>query len=298
MVVIPVLQTIIFGYALDTQVEHIPTVVLDEDRGRDSQRLVEALANTRTFRIDAWVDDEEALRRSLTSGRAKVGVRIPPDYGARLLAREDAQVLVLIDGGDAQVASTAQRTVALLSYTKSLERSRALADALQLSAARDPAGRPVLPIELRARVLFNPGLESAYFFVPALVGVIMQLVTLFLTAFAIVREREAGTLEQIFVTPIGRLGLLLGKLFPYAVIGFLETLVVLTVMTRLFGVPFRGDLGLLLAFSALFLLCSLGLGLLVSTVARTQAQALQLAFLLMMPSILLSGFMFPRENMP
>ena len=151
---------------------------------------------------------------------------------------------------------------------------------------------------MRPRLLFNPDLESSHFFVPGLVGIILQLVTLFLTAFAIVRERELGTLEQLFVTPVGRAGLLLGKLVPYALIGFVETLLVLSVMVYLFGVPIQGSLMLLLTLSLLFLVCSLGLGLLVSTIATTQLQAMQLAFLLMLPSVLLSGFMFPRAEMP
>ena len=164
--------------------------------------------------------------------------------------------------------------------------------------ARNAVGRAALPIEMRPRLLYNPDLESSHFFVPGLVGIILQLVTLFLTSFAIVRERELGTLEQLFVTPVGRVGLLLGKLIPYAIVGFMETLIVLTVMVYLFGVPIHGSLGLLLALACLFLLCSLGLGLLVSTVAKTQLQAMQFAFLLMLPSVLLSGFVFPRAEMP
>jgi ABC transporter DrrB family efflux protein len=141
-------------------------------------------------------------------------------------------------------------------------------------------------------------LKSAHFFVPGLIGIIMQLVTLFLTSFAIVRERELGTLEQLFVTPVGRGGLLLGKLIPYALIGFIETLVVLAVMVFIFGVPIRGDLVVLLGLSLLFLFTALGLGLLISTLAKTQLQAIQFAFIIMLPSILLSGFVFPREAMP
>jgi ABC transporter DrrB family efflux protein len=160
------------------------------------------------------------------------------------------------------------------------------------------APRGGLPIELRPRMLYNPDLKSAFFFVPGLIGIIMQLVTLFLTSFAIVRERELGTLEQLFVTPVGRAGLLLGKLIPYALIGFVETLIVLAVMVFIFGVPIRGDLLLLLGLSVLFLFTALGLGLLVSTLARTQLQAIQFAFIIMMPSILLSGFVFPRQAMP
>lgn len=298
MFLIPVIQTILFGFALDTQVEHIETVVFDQDGSRESALLVERFVNTRTFRVVSEVGDDDSFRRAISSGRAKVGLRIPPDFSERLLARRQAAVQILIDGSDAQVASTAQRTTALIGFVGSLERGRAMAEALQVSVARDESGAFSLPYDLRSRILFNPDLESSVFFVPALVGIILQLVTLFLTAFAIVREREQGTLEQIFVTPVGRGGLLLGKLVPYALIGFVETLVVLSVMTWVFGVPVRGSLTLLLCLSVLFLFCALGLGLLISTLARTQAQAMQLAFLVMLPSILLSGFMFPRTNMP
>ncbi len=151
---------------------------------------------------------------------------------------------------------------------------------------------------MRPRLLYNPNLESERFFVPGLVGIILQLVTLFLTSFAIVRERELGTLEQLFVTPVGRAGLLLGKLLPYAVLASVEILAVLVVMVYIFGVPIRGRLDVLLSLSLLFLLCGLGLGLLVSTLAKTQLAAIQFAFIIMLPSVLLSGFMFPRSQMP
>ena len=298
MFLIPFIQMVIFGYALDTQVEDVPTVVLDHDRSTDSQELIESLANMRTFRLVEHAEDEDSFRRALTSGRAQVGVRIPPDFSRRLLRRERAPAQMLIDGSDSQVATTAQRGASLLNFAISMRRGQALAESIQVKVATDPAGNAALPVELRPRLLYNPDLESAHFFVPGLVGVIMQLVTLFLTAFAIVRERESGTLEQIFVTPVGRTGLILGKLLPYALIGFVETLGVLLIMEWLFGVPFRGSLALLLALSTLFITCALGLGLLISSVARTQAQAMQMAFLIMMPSILISGFVFPRENMP
>ena len=167
-----------------------------------------------------------------------------------------------------------------------------------MAPARDPTGQGVLPIETRTRLLYNPDLESSHFFVPGLVGIILQLVTLFLTSFAIVRERELGTLEQLFVAPVGRMGLLFGKLLPYAMIGFVEMLIVLTVMIYLFGVPINGSIVLLLALSMLFMVCSLGLGLLVSTLSKTQLEAVQFAFVIMLPSVLLSGFMFPRSEMP
>jgi ABC transporter DrrB family efflux protein len=298
MLVVPVLQTIIFGYAIETEIENIGTVVYNMDGRKASRELVDAFRNTRTFAIAENAFDDESFRRALSSGRAKVGVRIPPDYSEKLVRGEQVQVQVLIDGSDSQVATTALHATNLLGTAKSTQLARALAEALPRVPARDPVGKAALPIEMRPRLLFNPDLESSHFFVPGLVGIIMQLVTLFLTSFAIVRERELGTLEQLFVTPVGRMGLLLGKLVPYAAIGFVEMLLVLTVMVYVFGVPINGNLWLLLALSTLFLVCALGLGLLVSTLAKTQLQAMQFAFLLMLPSVLLSGFVFPRAAMP
>lgn len=296
--VVPILQLTIFGYAIDTTIERIALVVFDQDGRQESRRLVDAFVNSRTFRVIEQVRDDAALRHTLSSGRAKVGLRIPPDFSEHLLAGRQAAVQVLIDGSDSQVAMTALNTSNLIGLNQSIQRARQMAESRQLAAARDPAGALALPVEVRGRLLFNPDLESAHFFVPALVGIILQLVTLFLTSFAIVRERELGTLEQLFVTPVGRGGLLMGKLVPYSLIGFVEMLLVLLVMVLVFGVPIAGSLWLLLALSMLFLVTSLGLGLLVSTVAQTQLEAIQFAFLIMMPSILLSGFMFPRESMP
>ncbi len=298
MFVIPVLQTLIFGLAIDTQIENIPTVVFDQDGRQDARELIESFTNTNAFRLLGRVYDEASLEQAIRSGRAKVGIHIPPDYAERLLRREQVQVQVLIDGSDSQVASTALNTTNLLGTQLSFRRGRAFAEALGVGPARDEAGNVALPIEMRPRLLYNPDLVSPHFFVPGLVGIILQLVTLFLTAFAIVRDRELGTLEQLFVTPVGRAGLMLGKLLPYAAVGLVEVLLVLLVMVYLFGVPIHGSIPLLLALSSVFLVCSLGLGLLVSTLARTQTEALQFAFVIMLPSILLSGFIFPREEMP
>jgi ABC transporter DrrB family efflux protein len=298
MLVIPTLQTLIFGYAIDVKIEHIPVVVHNLDGRRHAQELIEAFENTRTFTVVERVYDDESFRRALTSGRAKVGLRIPPNFSDQLVRNEQVQVQVLIDGSDSQVATTALNAANLLGINRSIAISRSLADSLQVAPARNQEGDVAQPIDVRPRLLYNPDLESSHFFVPGLVGIILQLVTLFLTAFAIVRERELGTLEQLFVTPVGRLGLLLGKLVPYAIVGFVAMLIVLNVMVYVFGVPIRGSMDLLLGLSTLFLVCSLGLGLFVSTIARTQLEAMQLAFMIMLPSILLSGFMFPRSEMP
>ncbi|MDV6032947.1 MAG: ABC transporter ATP-binding protein/permease [Phycisphaera sp. RhM] len=298
MLVVPVMQTIIFGYAIDTQIENIPTVVFNMDGRQQSRELVDALVNTRRFRLIEHVQNEDAFQRAMSSGRAKVGVRIPPGYVDQLLRGEQARLQILIDGSDSQVATTAQSTAQLLGLNLSIQMAKSKGEALQIAPARDASGQGVLPIDVRTRMLYNPDLESSHFFVPGLVGIILQLVTLFLTSFAVVRERELGTLEQLFVTPVGRTGLLLGKLLPYALVGFVALLTVLAVMIYVFGVDIRGSISLLLALSMLFMVCSLGLGLLVSTLAKTQLEAVQFAFVIMLPSVLLSGFVFPRSEMP
>ncbi|HVT89827.1 MAG TPA: ABC transporter permease [Tepidisphaeraceae bacterium] len=298
MFVIPVVQTLIFGVALDTQIERIPAVVYNLDGRTASRELIEAFANTEKISILERVYDEDSFRHALTSGRARVGIRIGPDYTEHLIRGEQADVQVLIDGSDSQVATTAQNAANLLGLNRSIMLAKSKGEAAQLAPAREQTGAAALPIDVRTRLLYNPNLDSSFFFVPGLVGIILQLVTLFLTSFAIVREQEQGTLEQLFVTPVGRAGLMLGKLLPYAIVGFVETLLVLAVMVYLFGIPIHGSLALLLLLTSLFLVCSLGLGLFISTIARTQVAAMQFAFIVMLPSVLLSGFVFPRSQMP
>jgi ABC transporter DrrB family efflux protein len=298
MLIVPVMQTIIFGYAIDTQIENIPLAVYDLDGRSRGRELAETFANTRRFTIVQRCQDSESFRRALTAGRAKAGLLIPPNYSDRLARGEQVQVQILIDGSDSQVATTAMNTAKLLGLNMSLHLAREKEESLQIASARDPAGHAALAVEMRPRLLYNPNLESSHFFVPGLIGIILQLVTLFLTSFAVVRERELGTLEQLFVTPVGRSGLLLGKLVPYALVGFVEMLIVMCVMVYVFGVPIHGSLTLLLSLSMLFMVCSLGLGLLVSTVAKSQIEAVQFAFVIMLPSVLLSGFVFPRSEMP
>jgi len=298
MLVVPVMQTIIFGYALDTQIDNIPTVVFDLDGRRQARELIATFENTRRFKVVRSVQDEAAFHREMTAGRAKVGVKIPPGYSDQLLRGEQVAVQVLIDGSDSQTATTAMSTAQLLGQNLSVQIARRKAEGLQIAAARDASGKGVLPIEMRTRLLYNPDLETSHFFVPGLVGIILQLVTLFLTSFAVVRERELGTLEQLFVTPVGRTGLLLGKLLPYAMVGFVELMIVLSVMIYIFGVPIHGSVLLLLLLAMLFMVCSLSLGILVSTLANTQLEAIQFAFVIMLPSVLLSGFVFPRSEMP
>ncbi len=218
--------------------------------------LTEAFQNTRKFSLVERVYDQPALEHALRSGRAQVAVIIPPQYTENLLHGEQASIQVLIDGSDSQIATTAQSSAQLLGQNIAVRIARQKGESVQLAPARNTAGAATLPVEVRTRLLYNPDLDSSHFFVPGLVGIILQLVTLFLTSFAIVREREMGTLEQLFVTPVGRSGLLLGKLLPYAIVGIVEVLIVLTVMVYVFRVPIAGSLWLL-ALSSLFMICSL-----------------------------------------
>lgn len=281
---IPAIQTIIFGFAIDLDIQNIATVVFDMDRTAESRRLVEEFRNTGSFDILYEVHSEDAIHRHIVAGQAKVGLIIPPDFSANLIHGEQAAVQVLIDGSDSTVAMNAMQTSGMIGQIRSMRVSGV-----------SPAS---LPMEVRPRVLFNPDLDSARFYVPGLIGIILQLVTVILTAFAIVRERERGTMEQLAVTPVSRWAIILGKLLPYAAIGMGQTLFVLALMRFVFQVEIAGDLMLLLALSALFLLPALSLGILISTVSSNQAQAMQLSLLVMLPSVLLSGFAFPRETMP
>ncbi|MCG3199713.1 MAG: ABC transporter permease [Candidatus Omnitrophica bacterium] len=281
---IPVIQTIIFGYAIDMDIQHIRTIVHDMDRSAESRRLVESLANTQTFDVVEEVHGDLEVHRRIVAGTARVGVIVPPDFSAKILRGEKATVQVLVDGSDSSVATNAVQTALGVGYLQALQRAGVTPETAS--------------IEVRPRVLFNPDLESSHFYVPGLIGIILQVVTVFLTAFAIVRERERGTLEQLVVTPVSKGALILGKLVPYCVIGMVQTLFVLLLMRWVFGVPVEGDVFLLLSLSALFLLPALAMGILVSTVSSNQAQAMQMGMLIMLPSILLSGFAFPRETMP
>ena len=291
MMVMPMIQLLVFGYAINTDVRNIKTAVYNLDPGPQSRDLLHAFENTDYFRIVRYVGSDEELNRSIVTGRVKVGIKVPPDYSDRLLTGRQATVLVLIDGSDSSIATQSLQVSSQVGLTESLAR---LTPALQASQSRTSQ----LPIEVRPKMLFNPDSRSANFMVPGLIAVILQIITTLLTAFSVVRERERGTLEQLLVTPVRPFGLMLGKLVPYGLIGIVETLTVLTVMRLIFDVPINGSLLLLLALSILFLFTALAIGLLISTKAQSQMQALQLAWLIMLPSVLLSGFMFPRDSMP
>lgn len=287
MLIIPAVQLTIFGYAINLDIKNIETVVLNLDGRPASRDFVDRFTNSGYFNILDRVATEEELTGAIVRGDARVGLKIPADFTDQVTLGRQAQVLVLIDGSDSTVAMQALNVSNAIALHASI-------DLLQA----DVNGPGALRVESRPRMLFNPDMRTANFMVPGLVGVILQLVTMILTAFAIVREKEQGTLEQLMVTPVSRLGLMLGKLVPYGIVGVLEAGTVVFLMRFLFHVPIAGNLLLLAAFTVLFMFVTLGLGLLISTFANNQIQALQMAFLIILPSILLSGFVFPQETMP
>jgi len=283
--IIPILQMFLLGYAIDTNVRQINTVIYNADGRRESRELLDRLKNSDTFHLVRYVNNDGDLNDAIISGKCRVGVKIPVDYSDRLLHQTGAQVLVLIDGSDSSVAGQAINVTTAIGLDESLHRVLANSDA-------------PFPVEMRPKILFNPDSRSPNFFLPGLVAVLLLNVTTFLTAFSIVREKERGTLEQLFVTPVRPMGLLLGKLLPYLAIGFFELSMLLVAMRFLFGVPIHGNV-LLLAFLSLpYIFVSLSLGILISSKATSQAQAMQLAFLTILPSIFFSGYIFPRETMP
>jgi ABC-2 type transport system permease protein len=283
--IIPILQMFLLGYGIDTNVRHINTVVYNADGRRESRELLDRLRNTDTFNLARFVDNDHDLNEAIVSGKCRVGIKIPVDYSDKLLHGMSAQVLVLIDGSDSSVAGQAINVSTAIGLDESLRRVLANSDAS-------------FAVDMRPKILFNPDSRSPNFFLPGLTAVLLLNVTTFLTAFSIVREKERGTLEQLFVTPVRPMGLLLGKLLPYLCIGFFELCMIVTAMRFLFSVPIHGNVILLAFLSLPYIFVSLSLGILISSKATSQAHAMQLAFLTILPSIFFSGYIFPRETMP
>ncbi len=282
MLVLPVVQLMLFGFAVGTTVAHISTVVVDQSRDPESRDLITALVNTTYFDITTYVDTPLEARQAIDAGRSKVAIIIAPNFAADLRGGRGAQAQILIDGSDPNIAQTA------LFAAQSVGQAR---------SARTP-GRVPASLDLRPTVLYNPSLEATRNFVPGLIGLILQLVTVILTSSTIVRERERGTFEQLIVTPVSRWELLLGKLAPYLVVSFWNTGVILVLGYLVFGVEVIGSITLLMFLSAIFLTGSLGLGLLISAVSSTSAQAMQASLFTALPAFILSGFIFPTDSLP
>jgi ABC-2 type transport system permease protein len=282
---VPAFQLVLFGL-IDTNVKHVRTVAFDQSRTEESRRLLTDFVNTSYFDIVAYAPSRAALHEFIVAGRASVGVEIPPDYARRRLNGQPADVQILVDGSDSSISSQA------LAAANGLVLSRSVTELAERAGAKD------LPIRAHPLFLFNPDSRSANLLIPGLVAILLTFSGTLLAAFAIVRERERGTLEQLMVTPVSPVAVVLGKLLPYLGLAFTQLLFILFLMTVVFRVPIHGSLPLLLGLSIVYLFALLALGLLVSSWARTQMEAIQIAQMFLLPSIMLSGYIFPLSSLP
>jgi ABC-2 type transport system permease protein len=288
----PIIQTLVFGYAVTTDVKHVRTAVYDLDHSVASRELTASFVRSGYFEVVADVTREADVRRLMDRGAVRAVLQINHGFGADLGAGRTAALQVIVDGTDSNTAAV------VLGYAARI--TQAYSDSIlfaRTAAAAGPAGRPGA-VELEARAWFNDNLESRNFYVPGVIAIIVLLITLMLTSMAVVREKEIGTMEQIIVTPIRSIEFILGKTVPFALIGFADVLLITTIGVGWFHVPIRGSLLVLFGGTALYLLTTLGVGLLISTVSQTQQQAMMSSFFFYFPAVLLSGFMFPIGNMP
>ena len=282
----PLIEMIAFGYALDNDVKHMSMVVLNEDRTVESRQFLEKFVNTETFRIVGEVQNVEQLASEIRKGNAYVGLQIPPHFTRDVRAGYPAQIQMLIDGSNSTTALQALNTGVALTLSQSVQR------------LMRQAGVRHIPIEVRPQMLYNPTMRSPNFYVPGVIGVVLQIGTTFATAMAVVRERERGTLEQLLVSPLSSWGLMLGKLIPYLCLGMTMGILLFAIMRFLFFVPIAGSITAMIVSTFVYVFALLSLGLLVATKAENQMQALQMSMAFILPSVFFSGFIFPRETMP
>jgi ABC-2 type transport system permease protein len=292
VLVIPVVQTIIFGYAVNTDVRDVATAIYDLDNSSRSRELADRFIKSGYFDLQERVYDEARARELIDRGEVKALLRMNHGFGEQLAGGRGATVQLILDGTDSNTAGIALNYASRIVAGYSAE--------LQLKAASRAAGRqiPIRGVELASRAWYNENLESRNFFVPAIITNIVFIITMLLSSMAVVREKEIGTIEQVIVTPIGKGEFILGKTVPFILIGYINVILISVVAVFWFEVPLRGSLLLLFGSTALFLMSSLGIGLLISTVSRTQQQAMMSAFFVIFPAMLLSGFAFPIESMP
>jgi ABC-2 type transport system permease protein len=282
----PLIEMIAFGYALDNDVKHMAMAILNEDRTVESRQFLDRFVNTESFRVVGEVQSVEQLASEIRRGRAYVGLQIPPHFTRDLRAGHRAQVQMLIDGSNSTTALQALNTALGVALTQSVE------------VLMRESGRHTVPVEIRPQMLYNPAMRSPNFFVPGVIGVVLQIGTTFATAMAVVRERERGTLEQLLVSPLSRWGLMLGKLIPYLCVGMVMAILLFAIMRFIFAVPIAGSVVAMIISTVIYLFALLSIGLLVATKAENQMQALQMSMAFVLPSVFFSGFIFPRETMP
>ncbi|HEX9330444.1 MAG TPA: ABC transporter permease [Anaerolineales bacterium] len=288
----PILQLVLLGYANNNEIKHVPTVVFNQDNSKASRALLDSFQATDYFSFDYAVYSQQEVYRLIDGGKAKVGIIIPPDFSQNIATRKNADVLVLLDGADPTIASAVMSAAALAGQAHGANvRSQQL-------SLQGPTGGGSSPVDIRTSVLYNPDLRGSYNLVPGLIAMILFQTATSLTALAIVKERERGTIEQLIVTPIRSWELIVAKIIPYILVSFANTVLIMAVGTFLFGVPLRGSLILLFGLVGLYLLPTLGLGLLISTMAKTQQQAQLMTMPIMLPSMMLSGVFFPISSLP
>jgi ABC-2 type transport system permease protein len=288
IVLVPLMQTIIFGYAINYDVKHLRTVVLDESKSFESRELVARMTATEYFDVLDHVESLEELGGAIDSGRASVGIVVDREFGRHYRSGAPAEAFLVVNASDTTTASQAMSIASGISQRLSV----------RLLAERAGWHHAEMPIDLRIRPWYNPELETATFVIPGLIAIILTFTLIQFTAMAIVRERERGTLEQLQVTPLGRTELIVGKIAPFVLIGYFQLTMALVLMWWLFGIPVRGSVVELYAVGFLFNASVLGLGMLISTVAQTQMQAMQLSFFFLLPFVFLSGYVFPIDGMP
>jgi len=286
---VPVMQLLIFGFAIRTDVRHLPTVVFDQSRTMQSRQFVEKLTATDNFTVRRQVHSYAEALEAVDAGEARAAIILPPEYARDLKRGRTAHVQVLVDASD---PTASQNAIAAAQFVG----QRLNVAIVGGRSGASPATR--LPVDVRVRPLYNPALRSAVFIVPGIIGMILSNILIIITAMSIVRERETGTLEQLIVTPLAKWEIMLGKIVPYVFVGYIQMTTVLLVGHFVFHVPIRGPLPALYGATLLFIVANLGLGLFISTLGRNQAQVTQTSFLFLLPNVLLSGFMFPREAMP
>ncbi len=290
MLGVPIMQLTLFGYAIRQDVRNLPTVVYDASRTQESRELVQQFGATGNFVIRGGaLSYADALRR-VDSGRARAAIVIPEDYARDIKRSRPARVQVLVDASDPTASQSAIAAAMLVGQRGNL---RLLSQRVGGAMLEDR-----MPLDVRVRPLYNPALKSVIFIVPGIIGMILSNILIVITAIAVVREREAGTLEQLIVTPLTRGEIMIGKIAPYIGVGLVQLTAVLLAGHLIFRVPIHGSILLIYVVSLLFIVASLGLGLFISTIAKRQAQAIQVSFFFLLPNVLLSGFMFPREAMP
>ena len=290
--VTPMIQMIVIGYAVNFDIRNVQTAVYDLDNSELSREVISDFRSSGYFDVVAQVDRPQQVNDLIDRGDVILVLRIDHGFGEDLRAGRTAQLQVILDGSDSNTAGIAAGYVSKI--TASISQRMFLDRAARLQGKTRPLGR----VDLRTRAWFNENLESRNFYVPGVIMIVVTLATLLLTSMAVVREKEIGTMEQVIVTPITPLEFILGKTLPFAIIGLIDVILVTLVGTLWFQVPFRGNLALLLLGTIIYLLPTLGIGLLISTISQTQQQAMMSTFFFFFPAMLLSGFAFPIANMP